>query len=58
MIRGTPPGTVYVAVAGPDGTRVEALRFPGDRDQVRTLAASWALDALRLRLEGQGGGEA
>jgi len=48
---GTPAGTVYIAVAGPDGTTVDACRFQGSRELVRTLAASWALNALRLRLE-------
>lgn len=48
---GTPVGTVYIAVAGPDGTTAEHCRFNGSREFVRTLAASWALNALRLRLE-------
>jgi len=48
---GTPVGTVYIAVAGPDGTTVDACRFQGGRPHIRTVAASWALNALRLRLE-------
>jgi nicotinamide-nucleotide amidase len=30
-----PPGTVHVALAGPDGVRTEALRLSGDRAEVR-----------------------
>ena len=48
---GTPVGTVFIAVAGPDGTTVEECLFPGDREAVRDAAATRALDALRLRLE-------
>ena len=47
---GTPVGTVYVAVAGQAGTRVDECHFQGDREQVRAQAASHALNALRLRL--------
>ena len=45
-----PVGTVYVGVAGPDGTQVERFFFNGSRDWVRTLAASHALNALRLAM--------
>ena len=48
---GTPVGTVYIAVAGPDGTAAEECHFCGDRESVRALAASHALNALRQRLE-------
>ena len=48
---GTPVGTVFIAVAGPDGTTAEECHFRGDRAFVRAVAASWALNALRLRLE-------
>ena len=51
---GTPVGTVFIAVAGADGTRVQECHFRGNRDFIRTLAASWALNALRLALEGRG----
>ena len=54
---GTPVGTVYIAVAGPDGTTVEERRFKGTRQFVRTVAASWALNAVRLRIEGVGSRE-
>lgn len=50
---GTPVGTVFIAVAGPDGVRAEECHFSGSREFIRTLAASWALNALRLRLEGR-----
>lgn len=49
---GTPVGTVYIAVAGPDDTRVEPCRFNGTRAFIRTLAASWGFNLLRLALEG------
>ena len=48
---GTPVGTVFIAVAGPDGTTAEECHFRGSRAFVRTVAASWALNALRLRME-------
>ena len=54
---GTPAGTVFIAVAGPDGTTVEERRFKGTRQFVRTVATSWALNAVRLRIEGVGSRE-
>jgi nicotinamide-nucleotide amidase len=45
-----PVGTVHVAVAGPDGTRAFARRYPGDRERVRRLAAADALNELRLAI--------
>ena len=48
---GTPVGTVYIAVAGKGGTVVKACRFNGKRDFIRTLAASWGFNLLRLELE-------
>ena len=44
---GHPVGTVFVAVAGPQGSQVQSLRLPGDRDRVRMLAVTLALDLLR-----------
>lgn len=53
---GTPVGTVYIGVAGRDGTVVRECHFQGDRSFIRTLAASWALNELRLAMERAGGG--
>ena len=47
-----PVGTVFVAVVGPAGDQVRALRLPGDRDRVRLLAVTTALDLLRRHLQG------
>lgn len=46
-----PVGTVHVAVAGPDGGQVLSLRLPGDRERVRALAVTSALDLLRRHLQ-------
>ena len=54
---GTPAGTVFIAVSGPDGTTVEERHFKGTRQFVRTVATSWALNAVRLRMEGVGSRE-
>ncbi len=40
---GRPPGTVYVAVAGPGAERVERLLLPGPRAEVRAAAVRRAL---------------
>ena len=48
---GTPVGTVFIAVAGPDGTAARECHFPGDRERVRALAVARSLNELRLRLE-------
>ena len=45
-----PVGTVFIGVAGPDGTHVSEFHFRGDRDWVRTLAVSNGLNLLRLRM--------
>ncbi len=46
-----PVGTVHIAVAGPEG-RIEhrKVRFPGDRERVRSQSAQLALDLLRRML--------
>jgi nicotinamide-nucleotide amidase len=38
-----PVGTVHIAVAGPDGEQTRQLLWPGDREQVRLIAAYSAL---------------
>jgi len=45
-----PRGLVYVAVAGPDGTKVVERRWPFDRDRNRLVSAYAALDLLRRAL--------
>lgn len=47
---GHPPGTVHVAVAGPDRTVSRSLRLPGGRARVRLLAVTAGLDLLRQQL--------
>jgi nicotinamide-nucleotide amidase len=41
-----PVGTVWLALASPDGCVTKKLSWPGMRDQIRTLAAWWALKLL------------
>ncbi|WP_253861881.1 CinA family protein [Prauserella halophila] len=43
---GVAPGTVHVAVCGPDGRHARTLELSGDRDAVRTGAACGALALL------------
>ena len=47
---GVAPGTVYVAVAGPQGVEVRRLSLAGSRQDVRTGSVSAVLDLLRDRL--------
>src|SRR4051812_38320851 len=47
---GQPVGTVHVAVSGPDVAVVRSLRLPGDRDRVRALTVTLALDLLRRQI--------
>jgi PncC family amidohydrolase len=42
-----PVGTVWVAVAAPEGTFAQLLQWPGDRAMIRSLSAMLALDLLR-----------
>jgi nicotinamide-nucleotide amidase len=47
---GHPPGVFFVAIAGPDGSQVEARTVDGDRAAVRAAAAAAALALLRTAL--------
>jgi len=49
---GHPPGVCFVALAGPDGTRVQALALDGDRAAVRAAAVAAALALLHAALTG------
>lgn len=49
-----PPGTVYVGLAGPTGTRSRLLHLDGDRARIR---AATCRDAVRLLLEELDGSE-
>jgi nicotinamide-nucleotide amidase len=40
-------GTVWLALAGPGGTRTRAAHYRGDRGQVRLQSAYGALQLLR-----------
>lgn len=45
-----PVGTVYVALAGADGTSVKRVQLFGERARIRELASLHAFDLLRRRL--------
>ena len=47
-----PCGTVFIALATPQGTDIRECHFSGDRAQVRTKTAYTALDWLRRTLSG------
>jgi len=49
---GADPGTMIIAVATSEDTRARTLRFPGDRERVRTYATTSALHLVRLALTG------
>jgi nicotinamide-nucleotide amidase len=51
-----PAGTVHVALAGGEGTDHRRFRFRGERALVRDRSAKAALQMLRFRLAGLGGG--
>ncbi|MBI1752009.1 MAG: CinA family nicotinamide mononucleotide deamidase-related protein [Acidobacteria bacterium] len=44
---GAPVGTVFVALAGPDGTSARSPRLAGDRAEMQLRCAAQALDLLR-----------
>ncbi|HVR32304.1 MAG TPA: competence/damage-inducible protein A [Acidimicrobiia bacterium] len=46
-------GTMMVAVVTPEGEGVRTLRFPGDRERVRTYTATAALHLARLGISGR-----
>ena len=48
-VPGKPVGTVWLATAGPGGTRAERLQLAGDRDAVRTQTVAAALKRLTER---------
>ena len=50
-----PVGTVYLALAGPEGTQVIRSRHGADRYRVRMLAVQNSLDLLRKTLIKSGG---
>jgi nicotinamide-nucleotide amidase len=45
-----PVGTVCIAVATPHESKVRTVRFPGGREMVKSMAATWAIDLLRRQL--------
>ena len=51
--RGNPVGTVFTALAAPEGVFVRQLALGGDRARIRTLSAHHALDLLRRYLTHQ-----
>jgi len=49
-----PVGTVWMAVAGPDGTVARRFRFGHDRRRNTEMTADHALNLLRKQLSGTG----
>ncbi|MCB9743427.1 MAG: CinA family nicotinamide mononucleotide deamidase-related protein [Alphaproteobacteria bacterium] len=47
-----PVGTVFVALATPEGTHVRRLLLAGDRERITRLTVGSALDMLRRQLQG------
>ena len=48
---GHPVGTLYLGLAGPDGTQTRHVQLPGDRPMVRMLSVVQALDLLRRTIQ-------
>lgn len=48
-----PVGTMVIGVRTPERTTARLLRFPGDRERVRTYTTTAALHHLRLALQGE-----
>ncbi|MBI5158219.1 MAG: competence/damage-inducible protein A [Acidimicrobiia bacterium] len=48
-----PAGTMVIAVATPEGSRVRVSRWPGDRERVRVYTTTAALHLLRLGITGE-----
>jgi nicotinamide-nucleotide amidase len=46
-------GTMIIGVHTPDGSGARVLRLPGDRERIRTYAATAALHLLRLAIVGE-----
>ncbi len=42
-----PVGTVWIAVDAASGRATKKIRWPGARDQIRTLAAWWAMALVK-----------
>ncbi len=51
--RGNPVGTVFAALAAPEGVFVRQLALGGDRERIRILSAHHTLDLLRRYLTDQ-----
>jgi nicotinamide-nucleotide amidase len=47
-----PVGLVYIGLAGPKETIVRRINWPGQREQIRAIAAMVGLDLLRRALQG------
>jgi len=48
---GSAVGTMFIGLAGPEGTEVRRLKMPGDRNRIRALTVQNSLDFLRQRLK-------
>ncbi len=52
---GHPPGTVWLAVAGPQGSAARRCSFTGDREAIRDQSVAAALELLEEHLRGFAG---